>query len=248
LDSLGVFNAASNLTAYTTIPPPCFKQCGPYAANDSITGNEILHITGGCMGPLEPAKSSPDGGRLPTTLQGTQVLFDGEAAALISVQATEILAITPQDVASKTHVTLTVQNQGAVANVVLNAAPAVPGIFVSSGKQAAAINEDGSLNAPDHPAPVGSIVSLYLTGAGRTNPQIDDGMLPDLPLPQLALPVTVQVGGAGAEVLYAGSAPGLAGVAQVNIRVPAVPASDAVPVQVAIGGNSRNQPVTIAVH
>ena len=87
---------------------------------------------------------------------------------------------------------------------------------------------------------------MFLTGAGLTNPPTDDGMLPDLPLP-LALPVTVQVGGAAAEAVYAGAVLEWPGVAQVSIRVPAVAASNAVPVQVAIGGNSRNQGVTIAI-
>jgi len=162
------------------------------------------------------------------------------------VQATEIRAIAPKDVAAKSRVTIAVENQGVLASAVLNAATAAPGIFVSSGRQALAVNEDGSLNGTDHPAPVGSVVSLFLTGAGLTDPPIDDGMLPDLPLP-LALPVTVQVGGAAAEVVYAGALLGWPGMAQVNIRVPAVAASNAVPVRVAIGGNSRNQGVTIAI-
>lgn len=247
LDSVGVFNAASNLTAPTTVPPPCLKQCGPYAMNDSITGNEILRITGGCMGSLVPSPASLVDGRLPTKLQDTQVLFDGEAAPLVSVQATEIRVIAPQDVASKSKVTLMVQNQSASASAVLNAAAAVPGIFVSSGTQAAAINEDGSLNGAGHPAPVGSVLALFLTGAGLTAPPALDGVPPGLPLPQLALPVTVTVGGAAAEVAYAGSVFGFPGLAQVNIRVPAVAASNAVPVQVVIGGNSRNQSVTIAI-
>jgi len=247
LDDPGVFNAASNLTAYVLPPQPCFHQCLVPPVNDSITGNEMVRITGGCMGPLEPVQPSLDGGQLPTDFQGTQVLFDGEAAPLISVQATEILAIAPQDVASKSKVTVTVANQGAAASAALVAAAAVPGIFVSSGRQAAAINEDGTLNGAGHPAPVGSIVALFLTGAGVTDPPTSDGALPGLPLPQLALPVTVTVGGAVAEVVYAGSALGLPGLAQANIVVPAVAASDAVPIQVAVGGISRSQLVTIAI-
>jgi uncharacterized protein (TIGR03437 family) len=247
LDNPGVFNAASNLAAYVTVPPPCFKQCGPYARNDSIAANEILRIRGGCMGPLEPLKSSPDGGRLPVSLLGTRVLFDGEAAPLLSVQATEILAIVPRAVAAKSNVTVAVENQGVKASALLSTAAAAPGVFLSSGTQAAAINEDGSLNGAAHPAPVGSAVALFLTGGGLTNPPIDDGVPSGLPLPLLALPVTVNVGGVPAEVAYAGSVLGFAGLAQVNLRVPAVAASNAVPVQVAIGGNFRNQTVTIAI-
>jgi uncharacterized protein (TIGR03437 family) len=247
LDNPGVFNAASNLTAYVTVPPPCFKQCGPYPRNDSIAGNEIVRITGGCMGLLEPLKSSYEGGRLPDSLHGTRVLFDGEPAPLLSVQATEILAIVPHDVAAKSNVTVAVENQGVQATAFLTAAPAAPGVFISSGTGAAAINGDASLNGAAHPAPVGSVVVLYLTGAGATNPPAGDGLPPGLPLPPLELPVTVLVGGVPAEVLYAGSVLGFVGLAQVNIRVPAVAASSAVPVQVSIGGISRNQAVTIAI-
>ncbi len=247
LGNPGIFNAASNLTVAVQSCDRDGLHCYPYSVNDSVTGYEILRITGGCMGPLEPSQASFVNGRLPTNLQGTRVLFDGETAPLVSVQATEILAIAPHDIASKDKVTVAVENQGVMASAVLSVASAVPGIFVSSGQQAAAINEDGSLNGVDHPAPVGSIVSLFLTGAGLTDPLTDDGVPPDLPLPQVALPVTVQIGGAPAEVLYAGSVLGLPGLAQVNIRVPAVAASDAVPVQVVIGGNSRNQSVTIGI-
>ena len=247
LDDAGIFNAASNLTVTVQSCDPLGLHCYPYPVNDSITGNEILRITGGCMGPLEPLNATFDGGRLPTALQGTQVLFDGETAPLVSVQATEILAIAPQDVASKSSVPVAVVNQGVQASAMLSASTAVPGVFVLSGTQAAAINEDGSINGADHPAPVGSIVSLFITGAGRTDPLIGDGVAPRLPLPQLALPVTVQVGGAAADVVYAGSAEGLAGLAQLNVRVPTVAASDSVSVQVAIGGISRDQAVTISV-
>jgi uncharacterized protein (TIGR03437 family) len=48
-------------------------------------------------------------------------------------------------------------------------------------------------------------------------------------------------------IAHAGSVLGFVGLAQVNIRVPAVAPSNTVPVQVAIDGNSRNQAVTIAV-
>ena len=246
LDNPGVFNAASNLTVYTTQCSIDFH-CSGYSVNDSVAANEILHITGACMGPLVPLNASAGGVQLPDELQGTQVLFDGEAAPLLSVQATEILAIVPQDVASKTTVTMNVENQGVGASAVLGVVAAAPGIFVSSGTQAAAINEDGSLNGADHPAPAGSIVALFLTGAGVTDPPAIDGVLPGLPLPQLALPVMVTVGGAAAEVVYAGSALGLPGLGQVNIVVPAVAPSNAVPIQIAVGGNSRDQTVTIAV-
>ena len=219
----------------------------PYATNDSIAPTELVRISGSCMGPLEPLQASLDNGRLPTTLQATRVSFDGVAAPLLSVQATEIVAVVPRGVSGKSSVTAAVENQGVKATAVVSVISAVPGVFLATGTQAAAINEDGSLNGPAHPASAGSVVALFLTGAGLTSPPIDDGVLPALPLPVLALPVVVKVGGVAAEVVYAGTVLGLAGLAQVNIRVPEVAASNAVPVQVTIGGISRNQNVTIAI-
>lgn len=199
------------------------------------------------MGPLLPVAASFVNGRLPSALEGTQVLFDGEAAPLISVQATGILAIAPNDVASKSKVTMTVQNQGSTASVVLNAAPAAPGIFLYGDGQAAAVNEDGSLNSVDHPAPSASIVALFLTGTGLTNPPTLDGVPPTPPLSPLALPVSAKIGGVSAEIVYAGAVSGFPGMAQVNIRVPAIPISNAAPVEVTVGGITRNQTVSIAV-
>lgn len=248
LDSPGIFNAASNLTAQILIKPiNPFHPPYPVPVNDSITGNEMVRIKGGCLGPLEPLSGSFDGGRLPTALAGTRVLVDGVQAPLLSVQSTEILAVMPRNVAGKSRVGLAVENQGVGATVNLDAGTAAPGIFVTSGTQAAAVNADATLNGPDHPAPAGSVVSVYLTGAGVTDPPLEDGAPPGPVPPRLAQPVAVKVGGLPADVLYAGAAPGLAGISQVNIRIPAVAASDATPIEVTVGGNSRNQRVTLAV-
>ena len=56
------------------------------------------------------------------------------------MQATGILAVVPNDVAAKSKVTVTVENQGVQASTALAVTAAAPGIFVSSGTQAAAIN------------------------------------------------------------------------------------------------------------
>ena len=48
-----------------------------------------------------------------------------------------------------------------------------PGIFTlnSSGSgQAAVVNENGTVNGPENPAPRGTVVSIYGTGEGQTTP------------------------------------------------------------------------------
>ena len=65
------------------------------------------------------------------------------------------------------------------------------------------------------------VVMIYGTGESRTSPPGIDGMITYETLRKPVLPVSVIIGGQRAEVLYAGSAPGLvAGVLQVNARVP----------------------------
>jgi uncharacterized protein (TIGR03437 family) len=76
-----------------------------------------------------------------------------------------------------------------------------------------------------------------------------DGAVTGAVLGKPKLPVTTTIGGAAAEVAYAGAAPGLmAGVFQVNLKVPesATPGPE-VPVQIRVGQNSSPAGVTLAV-
>ena len=84
------------------------------------------------------------------------------------------------------------------------------------------MNADGSLNTYDNPAERGSIVALFGTGLGQTNPIGKDGKVTgDITLPAPVLPVGVLIDGQPAEIVYSGAAPGmLQGIVQVNIRIP----------------------------
>jgi len=66
-------------------------------------------------------------------------------------------------------------------------------------------------------------------------------------LPAPVLPVTVTIGSAASDVLYSGAAPSLvAGVLQVNARIPAETASGSVPVVLLVGGASSQLTATVA--
>jgi uncharacterized protein (TIGR03437 family) len=231
-----VRNAASNLPAIVEYPSPTpFHPPIRIEVNDAIAPGEMVRITGTCLGPLEPGTG------------GSAVLFDNVPAPLLRVQAAEILAIAPSAIAGKSTAVLSVDYLGGRASATLDVQPAAPGVFTTQAAQAAAINEDLTLNSPRNPAPAGSVVALFLTGAGLTEPPLEDGVPAAPPSPPLALGIQVSVAGVPAEVLYAGAAPGLAGLAQVNIRIPEVAPSDAAPVKLTVGGIGRNQPVTLAV-
>ena len=132
----------------------------------------------------------------------------------------------------------------------LRVAATSPGIFTSntSGRgNAAALNQDGSLNSAANPANPGSVVVLYVTGEGAVTPTVSDGTLSQTPLAKPVAAVVVRIGTLPAAVEYAGAAPNLvAGLMQINVRVPMGIAGD-VPVSVTIGGNPSQTGVTIAV-
>jgi uncharacterized protein (TIGR03437 family) len=139
------------------------------------------------------------------------------------------------------------------STTVVPVASAAPGIFTANttgSGQAAAVNQNGSLNTASNPAKVGSIVSLYVTGEGQTSPGGQDGKLANsAPYPMPVQAVAVTIGGVSATVTYAGGAPtAVAGLMQVNVQIPAgVATSGAVPVTVSVGGVAAQAGVTIAV-
>jgi uncharacterized protein (TIGR03437 family) len=151
------------------------------------------------------------------------------------------------------NVQVFVEYQGQTsAPVMVPVAAVVPALFTqdSSGKgQAAASNQDGTLNGAAHPAKPGSYISLWMTGAGLTNPAGVDGQPGAAPLPKPVAPIAVTIGGVSAAVQYAGQAPGaVAGVIQINAQIPSgIQAGNAVPVVVQAGSVPTQAGVTVAV-
>ena len=100
---------------------------------------------------------------------------------------------------------------------------AAPGLFTADGTgagQAAAINQDGTINSASNPAPIGSVISLYATGGGQTSPAGVDGQVSTSPLARQSLPVQVYIGQqiVTTQLQYAGPAPGeIAGLMQINV-------------------------------
>jgi uncharacterized protein (TIGR03437 family) len=130
-------------------------------------------------------------------------------------------------------------------------AASVPGLFTAnaSGKgQGAFANADGRPNSSANPAAKGSIITIYATGEGQTSPPGVDGKLAVPPYTVPVLPVSVTIDGIPAEVDYKGGAPGeVAGVMQINARIPAAAHSGSVPVVLAVGNASSQASVTVAV-
>ncbi len=83
-----------------------------------------------------------------------------------------------------------------------------------------------SLITPSSPARAGEIAILYATGLGPVIGAVQTGVASPVNVtpPSLTSSMTCQVEGVSAPVLFAGLAPGLIGVYQVNLQVPVLPA------------------------
>lgn len=224
-----------------------------FAAGGVAPGGMIT-IFGSGFGPEFLARSMTSSDfRLATEVGDTRLLFNGVAAPLVYVTKNQLSAIVPFMVIPNTSVTTVLEYKKVQsAPVQLNVVLAAPAIFTSnsSGRgQAALLNQDGTLNTPANPAPRGTIVVFWLTGAGQTEPMGLDGRIAGSPLPTVKLPVVVGIDNIGAEVLYAGAAPGLVeGIIQVNARVPMdVRTGASVPLVTKIGDTFSAENVTVAI-
>jgi uncharacterized protein (TIGR03437 family) len=223
-------------------------------ASGPVAPGQVVSLFGLGLGPEQAAGLQLDSsGRVANALAGTKVFFDGLPAPLLLAHTSQANAVVPYAVAGKSSTRVQVEYAGVKSNeVVLPAAAAAPGIFTldSSGKgQSAILNEDQSVNSPYRPAARGSVVTLWATGEGQTEPAGVDGKVAAWPPPKPQQPVLVTIGGRPTEIRYAGGAPEMvAGVLQVNARVPEdAPAGLAVPVALKVGEASSQPGVTMAV-
>jgi uncharacterized protein (TIGR03437 family) len=221
-----------------------------------VAPGELISIFGLGLGPANPAglQLTSNGQAITTSIEGTQVLFDGLAAPLTYASSSQVNAIVPFEIAGATSTEVQVEVNGVTSSAVpLLIAPSSPAIFTSpsgGGGQGAVLNQDNSPNSAANPAAIGSVLQVFATGAGQTSPAGVDGQLAGATPSTPVLNVTAQIGGVNAPVEYAGSSSGLvAGVLQVNVVVPAgAPTGDAVPLTLTIGNNPSPQGVTVAIH
>lgn len=180
--------------------------------------SRVLHAASREPGPVSP-------GQL-VLVQDPAEIFQIECESVLARQrigGAGVVAI-PKSVGGKAYVRLEIGGGWTMLPVV----PANPALFTVDGVAAAAVNEDGALNSLANPAPAGSVVSLYGTGAG-VNP---------------SEAVAVEIAGVPAKVLYAGESDGLL---QINVLVPAVEISGAVAVYVTARGASSPPGVALYV-
>jgi len=272
-----VFGGQMTNTGYSTdlgdayIARVDFSQTGPAITTflnggglDAITSPTIapglvFALKGTGLGPsvYSLAQIDPSTGLIANKVQGVQVFVNGIACALTYVSSTQVNAIAPYELAGLSGQFAQVQafyNGVAGSLITIPIAATAPGILsLDDGSgQGVIINQDGSLNGPNNPAGIGSVITIYATGEGQTNPPgIDGGIATNLNnLPHPAASVSLTIGTVPAtNVTYAGTAPDeIYGLFQMNVAVPAgVSPGSVVPVVLTIGGVASQKGLTMAV-
>ena len=113
-------------------------------------------------------------------------------------------------------------NGGGKYPFILHVIPmSVPRIATTATGPAVVHSSDFSLVTASKPAAAGEILSLFATGLGPTNPEVDPGQpFPLNPPVAFNSPVAVTVNGRSADVLAAVGYPGAVDGSQVNFRLP----------------------------
>lgn len=254
--SIHVGALAFTITQQAPAAPAVVLKSVTNAANytsDAVSPGEIVALFGSGMGPASIVTLEVNNGTVTNSLAGTQVLFDGTPAPMIYTVTGQVSAVVPYAVAAKASTAVQVQYQGATSNTVTmpvhSATPAVFSLDATGIGPGAILNQDNSINSTGSPAARLSIIALYCTGGGVTNPASADGEVIGGALRNLPQTVSVTIGGVNAAVKYAGAVPAsVAGLTQINVEVPAgLTPSNAWPVIVKIGDFTSTAGATVAV-
>jgi len=196
---------------------------------------------------------------LPPQLGSTSVfLSSGEQLPLLYVSDGLINVLIPYDAIAKTTQQVVVQRGNSVSVpmpiAIFNTAPAVLSTAGSGLGQGHiyVIGAGGieTLAGESSPAHAGDAVVIYCVGLGPVTPTVSGGdAAPSTPPFATAnAAVTVTFGNQTATAAFAGLTPGLAGLYQINVTVPAgVTPGNQVPVAISAGGAASSNPIYMAI-
>lgn len=189
---------------------------------------------------------------LPTALGESCLTVNGLPVPMLMVSSTQINAQLPFH--ADGNVTMVLHTPGGVSdNYNLTVSPAAPSIFrlAGEGPEAGIATvvraSNGQVVTPSNPIRGNDTLVIYLTGMGKTSPEVPDGQpAPADPLSLPLIPPTVDISGAQLPILFAGLTPGQIGVYQINVYVPSwVPKGMNQSLRISQGGASTSLNVRV---
>ncbi len=218
-----------------------------------VAPGEIVVINGQSVGPSPLVGGTiPATGALPTTLGGVSVTFNGTPAPIVYGNGSQTSVQVPYEIAGSASANVILKNGAqTTASFTVPVAATAPGLFTidfSGRNQMVALNPNGSVNSTTNRAPAGSMVWIFATGEGVTNPAEQDGAVQvDMSrIPVAAVSATIN--GAKATLGPDGSTPkDVSGILEMQVTIPPGTPSGAATVALTIGGVTTTQPTTIFV-
>lgn len=185
---------------------------------------------------------------LPRQLGGARVLIGGIEAPLFFSSPGQINVQIPSELAVVDYQSVVVVVNGRYSRPKeIRLTGVNPGVAAYSDGRVIAQHGDYSLVNASSPAKPGEWIVLYLVGMGSTDPAVASGeRAPSATLASARVRPKVTIGGAAAEVYFAGLTPGGVGLYQINCQVPAGAQTGDLPVVVSQNGVRAN-PVRIPV-
>jgi len=215
-----------------------------------VAPGSIISIFGVDLAPIERAVHAGDliGSKLPKILAGVEVQINGLSAPLFYVSPGQVNCQTPVEIRPREapYDLRVVFNNETSAAFPLRVGPAAPGLFPVVAHQDFTLVGSGKGETPAEP---GELILLFGSGFGPTSLPLASGQFAVQPAP-LVLPVRVLINGQAVSrdaILYAGVAPGFAGLYQVNVYLPADLSGPEAEAIVEVGGIPSPVGVPIAV-
>ncbi len=209
----------------------------------------LISIFGQQLSPINQATAQIP---LPTAIARSCVTVNGALAPMFFVSDRQINAQLPNNVSG--NATLSIYTPGGISNnYYLTVYATAPSIFRSgtagplTGLATVVRWNNGQLVTPTNPIHPGDYIEIYLTGMGATTPLVPAGQAgPFSPLSVATILPSLSLGGYPLNLLYAGLAPGLVGVDQIDAQIPSgVPQGMSVPLTIAQGGQSTSVDVRV---
>ncbi len=228
------------------LPEGAVVSSASFAKNSPIAPGGIVTIFGS---DFSTAAASAYAIPLPAVIGETSVTFNGIAAPLYYVSAGQINAQVPFELGPGIASLQVVRGATKSSVSTITVAAVSPGIFIvdQAASQGAIVHADYSLVSVTNPARAGESLAIFCTGLGAVKLPVRSGApAPASQLAETQLVPIVTLGGLNAAVSFSGLTPGLVGLYQVNVSVPAGLPPGNVVLQVVAGGVSSNT-ATVAV-
>jgi uncharacterized protein (TIGR03437 family) len=206
---------------------------------NGVAPGGLITLFGTQLSPVNLATSEMP---LPTALADSCLTVNGFPVPILFVSPNQINAQMPFETVG--NVSMILRTPGGSSDTYnLQVIPGAPGVFHSGvagpANDVATIirNSNGQLVTDSDPVHRNDVLVIFLTGLGQTSPAVGTGMpAPMSPLSIALTKPTVSIGGVQLALSYYGLAPGLVGVNQINVKVPAnVPTGLSMPLTISQG-------------